>query len=137
MQQAANWVRALTLLRFAYASSCGLPTQQLVRLKAAFKVAARSSGKETLSLSQQQNFFAAVNLYPGHEGLRKLHARAQTAADGVWERPGSWQYMLALYVLATRVPAIENLFHSYANWGMGGDTISLEDFKSFWRECQP
>ena len=29
-----------------------------------------------------------------------------------------------------------SLFRKYANWGMGGSRLSLEDFKAFWREQQ-
>ena len=31
---------------------------------------------------------------------------------------------------------VETLFRRYANWGMGGRHMSLEDFKTFWREQQ-
>jgi hypothetical protein len=31
---------------------------------------------------------------------------------------------------------VVSLFRKYANWGMGGSRLSLEDFKAFWREQQ-
>jgi len=61
LKHAQQWVRTLRLLRQAYARGWGVPTSELSRLKSAFKVA--SSGRETLSLAQQQTFFACLNRY--------------------------------------------------------------------------
>ena len=59
-KHAVAWVTALTLLRRAYAEGWGLPPSQLGVLKLAFKAASGSSGKESLSLAQQQDFFQCL-----------------------------------------------------------------------------
>ena len=69
---AEQWVRSLRLLRQAYARGWGVPTAELARLKAAFKVA--SNGKESLHLNQQQFFFAALNHTLPREQVAKLDA---------------------------------------------------------------
>lgn len=44
--------------------------------------------------------------------------------------------MLRLYLAAARSREVGGLFKMYANGGQRGGTLSLEDFKSFWRDQQ-
>ena len=81
-QHAAHWVVALRLLHRAFSQTWGLPTEQVNCLKAAFR-AAKGSG-ETLSLSQQQDFFACLNRQISKAELQQLHALASVPTD--WHR---------------------------------------------------
>ena len=186
LKHTQQWVHTLRLLRQAYARGWGLPNTELKRLKAAFKVA--SSGKESLSLNQQQTFFACLNCYFTKEELQAHHrqltgnddqserrrksegrrpsegkALGDAAARDVEEggggastvapspssvkpdvagalqvvgKRGGWHWMLQLYLIATRDPSAVALVQRFANWRTGGHSLSLEDFRDFWRKEQ-
>ena len=162
-KHAMHWVSALQLLCHAYAHASGLPSSELTLLKAAFKTISGSSGKETLSLAQQQEFFQCLNRFVTRDELAAMHkratrrARASVAAEGAAERggappsdasvrelfsssvenkPGGWHSMLHGFVELVRQEEIERLFARHANWGLGGTRMSLEDFRDFWRKEQ-
>ena len=80
-RQAQQWYMALNLLRRAYADEWGVATSELTRLKAAFKVASGASGKDTLSLAQQQDFFQCLNRYIAKDEILKEHKRVEKAED--------------------------------------------------------
>ena len=80
-RQAQQWYMALNLLRRAYADEWGVATSELTRLKAAFKVASGASGKDTLSLAQQQDFFQCLNRYIAKDEILKEHKRIEKAED--------------------------------------------------------
>ena len=81
LKHARQWVRALRLLRHAYARGWGIPIATLARLKSAFKAA--SNGREVLTLSQQQAFFGYLNCYIARDELSALHHRLPTGSGGV------------------------------------------------------
>ena len=71
LRHAEQWVRSLRLLRRSYAQFWGLPAHEMTRLKSAFKVA--SHGHETLTISQQQTFFAYLNRWFTKDELAAYH----------------------------------------------------------------
>ena len=49
---------------------------------------------------------------------------------------GSWHWVLQLYLLVTRDATVASLVQRYAKWGTGGNRLSLEDLRDFWRAEQ-
>ena len=116
-RQAQQWYMALNLLRRAYADEWGVATSELTRLKAAFKVASGASGKDTLSLAQQQDFFQCLNRYIAKDEILKEHKRVEKAEDAAQVAPPAAAAAPPAAPPLRRPPAMPSLYPSQKRTG--------------------